>query len=158
MKASDKARHGFVFISGGVYRRISLFRYKIPCEIFLRALEAYRRKYGFLVHAYAPMPDHCHILLWFPPRRRLVNFLRDFKSLVGRQILEWMRKEGLSRLLARCELKRTPRREKDARYCVLQYDNYVKELQGSQALWQKVNYIHFNPVEAGLASAPEAYS
>ncbi len=158
MKASSKAQRGFVFISGSVYRRIPLFRYKTSCEIFLQTLDAYRRKYGFLVHAYALMPDHYHILLWFPPQHRLVSFLRDFKSLVGREILEWMRKQGLSRMLTRCELKRIPRREKDARYCVLQYNNYIKELQGSEALWQKVNYIHFNPVQAGLVSTPEAYS
>ena len=157
MKAANKAQCGFVFISGSVYRRIPLFQYRIPCEIFLRTLDAYRRKYGFLVHAYALMPDHYHILLWFPPHHRLVNFLRDFKSLVGRQILEWMRKEELSRLLARFEMKRVPRRQKDARYCVLQYNNYVRGLQGSQALWQKVNYIHFNPVERGLVLAAEAY-
>ncbi len=158
MKASSKAQCGFVFISGSVYRRIPLFRHKTPCHIFLRALDAYRRKYRFLVHAYALMPDHYHILLWLPPRHRLVNFLRDFKSFVGRQILEWMHKEGLSQLLAGCELKRVPRRRKDARYCVLQYNNYVKELQGSQALWQKVNYIHFNPVQDDLVLTPEAYS
>ncbi len=39
----------------------------------------------------------------------------------------------------------------------MQYDNYVKEMQGSQALRQKMNYIHFNPVQAGLVSTPEAY-
>ncbi len=157
MKARDKAQCGFLFISGSVYRRVPLFQYKTPREIFLRALDAYRRKYGFLVHAYALMPDHYHMLLWFPPRHRLVDFLRDFKSLVGKQTLEWMRKQGLSRLLARCELKRTPHRQNEARYCVLQYDNYVKEMQGSQALRQKMNYIHFNPVQAGLVSRPEAY-
>ncbi len=108
MKARDKAQRGFLFISGSVYRRIPLFQHKTPREIFLRALDAYRRKYGFLVHAYALMPDHYHILLYFPPRHRLVDFLRDFKSLVGKQTLEWMRKQGLSRLLARCELKRAP--------------------------------------------------
>ncbi len=118
---------------------------------------SHRRKYGFHVHAYALMPDHYHILLWLPPPDRLADFLRDLKSLVGRQILNWMRRENLSRLLARFEMKRALRRPKDTRYCVLQYGSYVKPLQGSKLLWQKLDYIHANPVQAGLASLPEAY-
>jgi REP element-mobilizing transposase RayT len=89
---------GFVFISGSVYRRIPIFRYKMACKTFLCALEAYRRKYGFTVHAYALMPNHYHLLLWFPPSEDLTDFLRDFKSLVGKQILNWLRCENLTHL------------------------------------------------------------
>lgn len=157
MKASKKAHSGFLFISGSTYRRIPVFRYKKPCEIFLESLEAYRRKYEFRVHAYALLPDHYHVLLWFPPDRRPVDFLRDFKSLVAKRILDWLRKERLDRLLARFQLRQTPRRERDARYCVLQYNSYVKTLADSRMLRQKLNYIHSNPVREGLAATPEAY-
>ncbi|MFQ5927921.1 MAG: transposase [Terriglobia bacterium] len=157
MKASKKAHSGFLFISGSTYRRITIFRYKKPCGIFLKTLEAYRRKYALRVYAYALMPNHYHLLLWFPPQHRLVNFLRDFKSLAARQILEWLHHEKLNHLLAHFELKRTPRREKDARYCVFQYNSYVKALLSTQALRQKVEYIHSNPVREGLAPIPEAY-
>ncbi len=157
MRASEKAQSGLLFISGSVHRRIPIFGYRMPSETFLQTLEAYRRKYEFLVHAYVVMPDHYHLLLWLPPQHRLVDLLRDFKSLVGKQIVAWMREEKLYRLLARFELGRNPRRARDARYCVLQYNNYVRGLEGSQALWQKINYIHSNPVYAGLATTPEDY-
>ncbi len=157
MKASKKDHSGFLFISGAAYHRIPVFRYKKPCEIFLQTLEAYRRKYEMRAHAYALMPDHYHILLWFPPQHRLVDFLRDFKSLVGKQILEWIHQEGLSHLLARFQLSRTQHRERDARYCVLQYNSYVKTLPSLRALQQKLNYIHLNPVREGLSKTLEAY-
>lgn len=157
-KASKKANSGFLFITGSTYHRVPIFRYSRVCEIFLQTLEAYRGKYGFRVHAYALLPDHYHLLLWFPPDHRLVDFLRDFKSLVAKQILEWIRKERIDRLLAGFELKRTPRRERDARYCVLQYNNYVRTMIGNRVLRQKLSYIHLNPVRKGLAETPEAYS
>ncbi len=157
IKASKKAHAGFLFISGSSYRRIPLFRYKRACEIFLKTLEAYRRKYDLRVHAYALLPEHYHLLLWFPPQHRLVDFLRDFKSLVGKQVVEWLQQAKLSQLLARFEFRRAPRRARDARYCVLQHNSYVKTLLSSRALRQKLNYIHFNPVGQRLAATPEAY-
>src|SRR3989344_5075582 len=157
MKASKKAHSGFLFISGSSYRRIPVFRYRKPCQIFLQTLEAYRRKYELRVYAYAVMPDHYHLLVWFPLERRLVDFLRDFKSLGGKRILDWLRREELTRLLPRFELNRKPRQERDARYCVLQYKSYVKPIVGVAAIRQKLQYIHLNPVRAGLAATPEAY-
>jgi len=157
MKASKKAHSGFLFISGSSYRRIPVFRYRKPCRIFLQTLEAYRHKYGLRLYAYAVMPDHYHLLLWLPPDRQLVDFLRDFKSLAGKRILDWLRREELTRLLSRFELNRKPRQERDARYCVLQYNSYVKTIANASMLRQKVNYIHTNPVREGLAATPEAY-
>ncbi len=158
MKASKPSQCGFLFISGAVYRRIPIFRYDKPCEIFLQTLEAYRRRYAMRVHAYALMPDHYHVLLDFPVQHRLVDFLRDFKSLVGKQILEWIRQEGLSHLLASFQLSRSQHRERDARYCVLQYNSCVRTLPGPRALQQKLNYVHSNPVREGLSTTPEAYA
>jgi REP element-mobilizing transposase RayT len=136
---------------------VPVFRFRRAAEIFLRTLEAYRRKFGFRVHAYAVMPNHFHMFLWFPPDARLVDFLRDFKSLAGKRILEWLREEKLERLLSRFRLVRAPRREKDAHYCVLQYNSHVKPIVGISAIRQKIEYIHANPVREGLAATPEAY-
>jgi len=158
VRGSQKARTGYLFISGSTYRRIPVFRYAKPRKVFLHSLEAYRSEYGLRIHAFALMPDHYHLLLWFPPERRPVDFLRDFKSLVGKRIIEWLRVEKLDRLLARFRLKREPRRDKDARYCILQYNSHVKVLDSSRALRQKIGYIHLNPVKEGLAASPEAYT
>jgi REP element-mobilizing transposase RayT len=125
---------GFVSISGSAYRRIPIFRYKMACKTFLCALEAYRRKYGFTVHAYALMPNHYH-----------------------KQILNWLRRENLTHLVGYFEQKRARRRRRDSRYCVLQHGSYVRQLEGGQVLLQKVRYIHFNPVRERLAPVPEAY-
>ena len=36
-------------------------------------------------------------------------------------------------------------------------DNHPIELTTPEATWQKLNYIHYNPVEAGFAETPETY-
>jgi REP-associated tyrosine transposase len=156
MTSLARPSHGLILFSGAVYRRIPLFRDSEPCEIFLRLLESYRIRYGVTVFAYVLMPDHFHLLLHFPPERRLADFLRDFKSLAGKQILEWIRDHRRQKLLALFELKRTRRRLRDPRYCILQYRSHLKRLKGS-ALRAAVRYIHLNPVRAELVESPEDY-
>jgi len=125
--------------------------------LFLSTLEAYRRKYNFRVHAYALLPDHYHLMVSFPPHKELVNFLRDFKSMVGKKVVAWLLEEKLDGLLACFQLRKVRRRPRDAQYCVLQYNSYVKPVLGVAAIRQKLQYIHLNPVRAGLAATPEAY-
>lgn len=157
IKGSKKAESGILFISGATYRRVSVFRYREACQIFLRTLDAYRREYGLRIYGYALLPDHYHLLLWFPPERRLADFLRDFKSLAGRRIVDWLRESEKEKVLARFRIKKSPRRGKDARFCVLQYNSYAKALQGSRVLRQKLDYIHANPRRDGLTSVPASY-
>jgi REP element-mobilizing transposase RayT len=157
IKGSKKAESGILFISGSTYRRVPVFRYRRACQIFLRTLDAYWREYALRVYAYALLPDHYHLLLWFSPERRVADFLRDFKSLAGRRIVDWLRESEKKRVLARFRIKKTRRRGKDPRFCILQYNSYVKAVQGSRVLRQKLEYIHANPRRDGLTSAPASY-
>lgn len=157
MKRTDKGDSGFLFVSGAVYRRLPIFRYERPRSIFLESLEAYRQKYRYKVLAFVLMPDHFHLLIWFPPDHRFTNFLRDFKSWTARQILAWAEQSRLERIRAALLLSRDRQKSKDARYCVLQHDSYVTALEGGRAVLEKVDYIHMNPVRAGIVEAPEEY-
>jgi REP element-mobilizing transposase RayT len=153
----SKPSSGFLFISGGVYRRIPLFQEPAVARIFLETLESYRTKYELLVHAYSVMPDHYHLLIWFPEGLALRAFLRDFKSLAGKMILEWLSNSD-PLLMRRFLVSNAPRRKKDSRYCILQHGNYVKALRDLRAAISVVNYIHLNAVKAGLAAREELYA
>jgi putative transposase len=157
MHGTSKARSGHLFLSGSVRGRIPIFRYPNASDIFLQTLEAYRQKYGFLILGCVLMPDHYHLLIWFPPERHLVDFLRDFKSLVGRRIIDCLKEANLVRLLAQFQVAHPRVRRRDAKYCVLQYNNYIKAVLTSEGLWKTLDYIHMNPVKQGLARAPEDY-
>jgi len=157
VKASHKARAGHLFVSATTHRRLPLFRYRPACEIFVQNLEFYRRKYGFRLHAYVLMPNHFHLLVDFPPNSSLVDFLRDFKSVVGLRIVQWAKGENLIKLLSHLAVSRVPRRRKDARHAVWQRDSHLTPLLSERIIRQKLRYIHENPVRAGLVAAPEDY-
>ena len=60
---NDPRRFGSLhFITFSCYRRSPLLRNQNAAELFERALEQTRLKYGFLVIAYVVMPEHVHIL------------------------------------------------------------------------------------------------
>ena len=153
MKRRDKsANHGWLFITGAAYRRVPLFWKPEYCEIFLENLSFYRRKYHFDVLGYVLLPDHNHLLLAVPEEVPLQDLLRDFKSQVGRQVVDTLRRNGEKDLLQRLAVKKV-RRRKDARFRVLQGDNYIRRIFSEKFFRQKLEYIHLNPVREGLADS-----
>ena len=158
MRRREKsADRGWLFITGATYRRIPLFREREHCEIFLENLRFYRKKYRFDVSGYALLPDHYHLLLRMPEEVALPGLLRDFKSAVGRQVIDALKRNNQDRLLERLLVPRLPRRRKDARFRVLQADNYVKRVFSEGFFRQKLDYIHANAVREGLAQNPADY-
>ncbi len=158
MRRRDKSGdRGWLFITGATYRRIPVFRIREHCEIFLENLHFYRKKYQFDVMGYVILPDHYHLLLAMPEGASLPDMLRDFKSAVGRQVVDTLKKNRKERLLHHLSAPQFPRRRKDARFRVLQADNYIKRVFSETFFRQKLDYIHANPVREGLAQNPADY-
>ncbi len=127
-----------------------MFRDPRHCRIFLDNLRFYRRKYGYDVLGYVLLPDHYHLLLAVPPEVPLQSLLRDFKSSVGKQIIDSLKLRRLDSRLRRLRIARAPRRRRDAQFSVLQADNVVKRVVTERFFQQKLDYIHANPVRHGL--------
>ena len=150
--------HLTLFITGNVAHRVPLFRlWPEANKIFIDNLDFYRRKYGFLVYGYVVMPDHYHLLVALKPGTSLNNLLRDFKSFVGRQIVEGLDQSRRTDLLERFRVNVQPRRRKDAQHQVLQYDNDIVEVFTPRILRGKLQYMHNNPVKKGLVGQPSEW-
>jgi putative transposase len=87
---------------------------------------------NFLLLAYVVMPSHLHLLIR-PRGKSIVRIMRDLKSTTGFAILR--------RRTARGPLWQ-------ARY----FDHIIRRVHH---FWQKAEYVHGNPVEAGLVKRPE---
>jgi REP element-mobilizing transposase RayT len=146
---SSKVQAGTIFLTANTHKRIPLFGIRAICNLFFQELDFYRTKYGFRLYAYALLPDHFHLLLWFPPDKGFAAFLRDFKSAVGRFVIDWAKTNG-SRLLNRLRLPTPPKRQRDAVYRVLQPNSYARAVTSRSMYDQKLDYIHANPLREGL--------
>jgi putative transposase len=99
-----------------------------PRDTFLNILEETRRKYQFQVIGYVVMPTHIHLLLSEPADTSLSTAMQVLKQRFSR-----------TRLMEEHVWER--------RY-------YDFNVFSSQKLIEKLEYIHMNPVTAGLVNAP----
>jgi REP element-mobilizing transposase RayT len=100
--------------------------------IVLRILGTCRAKLGFKIFAYVVMADHVHLLIE-PESSTLTGVMREFKSKSG---------------LALNEHRRTRGPVWQARF----FDFVCRRVRD---FWQKTEYIHDNPVKAGLVGRAE---
>lgn len=128
-----------------VYRRTRLFDDAVACRCFLAGLDAVRARHGYEVWAYVLMPDHVHLLVWpKEPGYRIETFRQAVKGRFARDTLARLEDDGDPRL-ARFVLQGRRRLWQPGA-------GYDRNLYSSQALLASVEYIHANPVLAGLAA------
>lgn len=101
----------------------------------LAAFEA--RCVGFVV-----MPDHVHALIWFSKTGRLSSFMQQWKGRSSKLIKRFAG-ESLPEFVSRLP-KADP---------VWQVRFYSFEVYSTEKLEEKLNYMHLNPVRAGLVES-----
>jgi REP element-mobilizing transposase RayT len=103
-------------------------------DLILSAIETHKLRSDFLLFGYMVMPTHVH-LLFSPQGRNLIQIMRDLKSKTGYTIAQRRNIAG-------------PIWQE--RY----FDTIIRQVRNFR---QKLEYIHRNPVEAGLVSEPEEW-
>ncbi|KAA9332068.1 transposase [Hymenobacter busanensis] len=115
---------------------------------------------GLELYAYVIMSSHVHLIA-ARTEGNLSDVLRDLKAYTARQLLKSVaenehesRREWMMRLFA---YYARPHRQNE-QYMFWQKTTHPIALFTPAVLHQKLRYIHLNPVEAGLVTAPEHYS
>jgi REP element-mobilizing transposase RayT len=143
------------YITSNVYNRLSIFTRSPFVLPLLDSLNYYRYKYRFKLLGYVIMPDHLHLLI-FPQDAALVgDMMRDFKKFTATRIIRQAQIEQNQAWLVAFSAagSETGRSENK----VWQDDFWEMNIFSERFVRQKLNYIHRNPVRAGLVNAPEAY-
>lgn len=152
-------QHGLTFITCTVVGWIDVFTRKAFRDIILDSLRFCQREKGLKIFAYVIMSNHIHLIVQAEAKIPLSNIIRDFKKYTATHILEQIqngkesRKEWMAHIFAYFARYNTNNRR-------LQFwiqDNHPTSLFSPWVTWQKVNYIHNNPVRAGWVENPEDY-
>ena len=118
------------------YRRGHFLKNPLYCQYLCDAIQASRIKYRFAVWAYVFMPSHVHLLIYSVSRRVMIE----------------ARRFGVT------ELKRFRTNSKSRPYRFWQTGGgYDRNIVNRSVLAQAIDYIHNNPVRAGLVKAPEEW-
>ncbi|MDH4221975.1 MAG: transposase [candidate division Zixibacteria bacterium] len=145
------------YITTSVKKFIKIFRERKYIDIILENLNFYRKKYGFKLIGYVIMPNHLHLMI-YPDQKRVAEisrFIEDFKKFTSKKLRELMEKNKKSGWLKLFRL--SDDKKKNWRYQIWQPGFDDLGVYSPKVVRTKLNYIHNNPVRAGLAERPEDY-
>ena|SRR5215831_1075129 len=147
------------FITFAVVEWIDVFTRKLYRDIVLDSLRYCQAEKGLLLHCWCIMSNHLHLIA-SARNQDLSDLLRDFKKFTSKEIVkaiqanQWeSRKDWMLEMFNR-------EGEKNSRNKNFQFwrqENHPEELYSPEFILQKRNYIHNNPVTAGIVERPEHY-
>jgi len=141
-----------LFITAVAKNRLPVFRTEALKSITCKAIDEARVSCGFSLFAYVLMPDHFHLLTDSPRKPSVV--LQFIKGIVSRRVLGYLREMNYASCLKKLEHDSWKRNH---RYSLWQHDSDVFPVVAESTFMQKVDYIHQNPVRAGLVARAEDY-
>ncbi len=160
------------FITTNTYKRYPFFRDQRLSQILLEELGFYSGRLGFTLVGYVIMPDHVHLLLWWSRDDKqlldISKIMQVIKRATARRIIDLLRgrSEHLLRPIAiRREQMLSPTREnispqyhiRSPKFRLWQPGFYDFNIFSDEKLLEKLDYIHNNPVSAGLVLSPHDY-
>lgn len=129
------------------HRRLPLLTNATSRRLFLNCLDAARARCNFEVWAYVLMPNHVHVLVWPGSSNvKISQILRQIKQPFANRFVTLLRNapKSLERL-----------RVGDGHRVWQAGGGYDRNLYSAKAIWSAIEYMHQNPVRAGLAKYAE---
>jgi len=137
------------FITCSCYRRKPLLGRPRARDLFLKILAQVRDRYDFALIGYVVMPEHIHLLISEPNIGNPSDVMKALKQRVSRALREKRRGgiKGQMEFWGRNDLERY------AHFWQRRF--YDFNVWSTKKRNEKLNYIHFNPVNRGLAQTPK---
>lgn len=143
---------GIYYITCTVHQWVDVFTRKTYIDILLDSLKHCQTNKGLEIYAWVIMTNHCHLIVR-SNKDNLSNIIRDFKKITAKVIissiennLQESRRAWLLWLL-----------KKDGHIWFWEEGYHGKEILTKEFFINKMDYIHLNPVRAGLVEKEEEY-
>ena len=145
------------FLTFQIVGWVDIFTRKIYRDIVIESLTYCQQQKGLTLFAYVIMSNHIHLLVRSEVGD-LSGFVRDFKNFTSRRILDIVengvesRRDWMKMVFAyHGKLKPNQTHQLWTR------ENHAEQIYSPQFILQKMNYIHENPVRAGIVEKAEDY-
>ena len=150
---------GLNYLTLTVVGWIDIFTRQRYRDIVIESLKYCQENKGLRICGYVIMSNHIHLIVYTEGGNQLSDVLRDFKKFTAVHILKSIEAETESRrewlvYLFRFYAKNT---SNTSNHQFWQHDNHPIALWSQKVIWQKLDYIHLNPVRAGIVARPQDY-
>ena len=119
-------------------------------KVILESWQFVQQQRRIDILAFVIMENHLH---WIAVGPQLGKRVGEFKSYTAKSILEKMQQRQFHTLLQ--ELQHYKLRHKvDQKYQLWQEGNHPQVIETDDVLWQKIEYVHGNPLRRGYVDDP----
>lgn len=142
------------FVTTTVVEFLPVFSESNICDILIRNIKHYQKRYQFSILAYVIMPSHFHWIIRVEPKLgQISEIMRDIKKYSAWDILEYlennvMSKDSFSKYLEIFVSASKSYKNHKRKFWMPRF--YDEVIRNEKMFWSKLYYIHNNPVEAGL--------
>ncbi|WP_366183523.1 transposase [Flavobacterium ovatum] len=146
------------FITATVVDWVDVFTRKTYRDIVIESIEHCIKHKSMILYGYVIMSNHIHIVIQSSDGK-LSDLLRDFKKFTATKIIEKIKTDPESRrewMLERFK-NSTETHSRNKNYQFWQYGNHPEEIYSDKFMWSKLDYIHLNPVRAGIVEKASHY-
>ncbi|MEN9337402.1 MAG: hypothetical protein RLZZ500_2389, partial [Bacteroidota bacterium] len=146
------------FLTCTIVDWIDVFSRKTYRECVIDCFEYCIKNKGMILYSYVIMSNHIHMIIQ-SNEGKLSDLIRDFKKFTAKTILEKIQSEPESRrewMLERFKLA-IESHSRNKKFQFWQLGNHAEEIYSEKFMWSKIDYIHFNPVRAGIVLNPQDY-
>ncbi|HKV39682.1 MAG TPA: transposase [Blastocatellia bacterium] len=135
------------FVTSAVAHRRPIFTRDKSCQTLIDVLSELRPEWPFRLIAYVLMPDHFHLIV-NPRDGRIRELTAKLKGVASRRIISLYPEDAFE-----------VRADETGRQIRELWQQSFKDipLWSDWMIWQKINYIHANPLKARMVSSAADY-
>ena len=148
------------FVTFATVNWIDVFSRACYKDILVESLKFCISEKGLVLHAWVIMTNHLHLIISCKEGFKQADVLRDFKKFTSKTIIncieinpEESRKDWMIWMFKRAGAKNANNKI----YQFWQQDNHPIELSSLSMMQQKLDYIHENPIKAGIVNEAQHY-
>ena len=119
-------------------------------DIVLDSWRHLQREREMKLFGYVILENHLHMIASAP---RLSAVMQSWKSYTAQRILDLLERRSATVLLRQLRAHKL-RHKTQSRYQVWQEGSEPKQIGSEAVMWQKLEYMHNNPVERGYVDDP----
>ncbi|MDH5367612.1 MAG: transposase [Cyclobacteriaceae bacterium] len=151
-------QEGLYFVTCTVVNWVDVFTRQRYRDMLLESLEHCQQQKGLIIYSWCIMSNHMHMIVR-ANNGDLSGILRDFKKYTSKKIIESIKSASESRKewMVNIFSKAGKENSNNKNYQFWKQDNHAEELLTNQFTKQKLDYIHHNPVVAGIVDEAELY-
>jgi len=146
------------FVTCSVVEWLPIFAEWAYAQIILDSLAYLREHKAIQLNAFVVMSTHMHAVMWPRQAANISDVLRDFKRYTSRAVSSEAIKQGHDGYLQTFAAARPSwHRARGTNYQVWQEGFHPESIYSDDFARQKIEYIHNNPVKAGLVNSAQEW-